>query len=274
VPARPFRLIAQLSDPHIVAPGELCVGAVDTAHHLREAVRTVAALDPAPDLVLCTGDLVNDGQVEQYEHLRRLLAPLAMPVRLLCGNHDDRRALRQVFVDHGYLGTDGPCDYATDEVAPLRIVALDTLVPGLPSGRLSDAQLHWLYARLAEAPDRPTIIALHHPPFTTGIGHMDAMGLDPSAGDRLAELVRRHPHVERIVAGHLHRSITRRFAGSLAMTVPSCAHAVALDLEPGVRAGTWSREPPAVALHLWTAERGLVSHLRAIGDYPARRFNA
>ena len=274
VPTRAFRLVAQLSDTHIVAPGERCIGAVDTAQHLREAVTTILALEPAPDLVLVTGDLVNDGQAEQYTHLRQLLAPLEMPVRLMCGNHDDRAALRQVFADHRYLGEDGTCDYVVDLADPLRIVALDTLVPGRPWGQLEAEQLAWLDRQLAAAPDRPTLLALHHPPFVTGIGHMDAMRLDNETCGALADIVARHPQVERVLAGHLHRSITRRFAGTVAMTVPSCAHAVALDLTPHATPGTWNREPPAVALHRWSEADGVVTHLRAVGAYPARLFGA
>lgn len=105
-----------------------------------------------------------------------------------------------------------------------------------------------------------------------GHGHMDAMGLAPTAAAGLAEVVGRHPQVERVTCGHLHRSITRRFAGTVAMTVPSCAHAVALDLRDGTPEGASDLEPPAVTLHQWHPERGLVTHLLPIGDFPATAF--
>ncbi len=108
--------------------------------------------------------------------------------------------------------------------------------------------------------------------FLTGIGHMDAMGLHPASIEGLEGVLRRHDNVERVLCGHLHRSITRRFASTVAMTAPSCAHAVALDLHPGITPGTWNREPPAVALHRWSAEGGVVSHLRAVGEFPTKRF--
>lgn len=266
------RLVAQLSDPHIVEPGRLGPDGVDTAAGLAAAVTTLRTLDPAPELLLCTGDLVNDGRDAQYAHLRELLAPVPCPVRLLCGNHDDPDGLRRAFPDHLELGTDGPCDYVVDELDPLRIVALDTRVPGQPSGQLTGGQLRWLDDALTRDGDRPTIVALHHPPFPTGIGHMDAMGLDPGAADGLAAIVRRHPQVELVVSGHLHRSITRRFAGTVASTVPSTGQAIALDLAPGIVTGGWSEEPPAIALHLWRAGAGVVTHLRAIGPYGQHRF--
>lgn len=250
----------------------MCIGGIDTERHLREAVETLRRLDPAPDLVVCTGDLVNDGGIEQYRNVRRLLEPLPMPVRLLCGNHDDPALLREVFPEHAYLGTAGGVDYVVDDVAPLRIIALDTHIPDRPDGRLSDAQLHWLDAQLTGAGGRPCLVAMHHPPFLTGIGHMDAMGLHPASIEGLEGVLRRHDNVERVLCGHLHRSITRRFASTVAMTAPSCAHAVALDLHPGITPGTWNREPPAVALHRWSAEGGVVSHLRAVGEFPTKRF--
>lgn len=266
------RIVAQLSDPHIVDPGRLCTGGIDTERHLREAVETLCRLDPQPDLVLCTGDLVNDGGIEQYRNVRRLLEPLPMPVRLLCGNHDDPALLREVFPEHDYLGTDGPVRYVVDDLAPLRIIALDTHLPDRPDGHLDEGQLAWLDAQLAGAAGRPCLIAMHHPPFLTGIGHMDAMGLHRGSIDGLAEVLRSHDNVELVLCGHLHRTIVRRFANTVAMTVPSCAHAVALDLTPGITVGRWNREPSAVALHRWSAEGGVVSHVRATGEFPTKRF--
>lgn len=255
-----------------MAPGALCVGGIDTAAFLRQAVDTITALHPAPDLVLCTGDLVNDGTDEQYRHLRHLLKPIAAPLRLVCGNHDDRAAMRRVFADHTYLGREGPCAYVVDELEPLRLIVLDTLVPRRPYGRLDAEQLAWLDHRLAEAPDRPTVVALHHPPFATGIRFMDGMGLDRADAAALATVIERYPCVERVVEGHLHRSITRRFAGTVAATAPSCSHAVDLDLDPAAVDGRWTYEPPAIVLHHWSPTEGLVSHVRPTGSFPSRLF--
>src|SRR5258708_19534844 len=96
-------LIAQISDMHIKAEGELLYGRIDTAGFLERAVAHVAALDPPPDVVLATGDLVEGGKSEEYVRLRRLLAPLAMPVHLIPGNHDARDAFPHVFPDPAYL---------------------------------------------------------------------------------------------------------------------------------------------------------------------------
>lgn len=256
-------IIAQISDMHLTMPGAGLDRLMWTAHHLERAVAHLDALRPRPDVVLATGDLVDHGRADEYARLGAMLAPLAMPVYLIPGNHDDRENLSQAFDDHRYLPRGGAfIQYVVDDW-PVRLVALDTLVPGENGGRLCATRLAWLDARLAEAPERPTLIFMHHPPFVTGIRSMDAMGLEGS--EALAAVIRRHPQVERIVCGHLHRPILRRFAGTVACTVPSTAHQVALDLPPEERLAV-VMEPPACMLHVWLGEReGLVTHVSVIG---------
>jgi 3',5'-cyclic AMP phosphodiesterase CpdA len=256
-------LLAQISDLHISEPGTLIDDLYRTADHLERAVRQLVALDPRPDAVLATGDLVEGGRDREYARLVELLAPLPMPVYAIPGNHDDREGLRRAFGPRGYLPGGGFLCYAVD-LGPLRLVALDTNVPGSAAGRLCAERLAWLDARLAEAPDRPTIVFQHHPPFATGMSRMDEMGLD--GGDGEAEVVARHPQVERVLCGHLHRPIVRRFGGTVASVCPSTAHQVDLDLRPRGHLAI-VREPPACALHLWGQETGLVSHIRYLGDY-------
>ncbi|WAS99532.1 phosphodiesterase [Nannocystis poenicansa] len=216
---------------------------------------------------MITGDLVDRGEIGEYERLRELLAPLQMPVFLLPGNHDDRANLRRVFADHAYLPRDGFLQYTVDDW-PVRLVVLDTHIPGAPGGRLCAERLAWLEARLAEEPQRPTVVAMHHPPFSSGLPLMDALGLE--GGDELAAVLRRHSQVERVVCGHLHRPIVRRFAGTVACTCPSTTHQLALDLPPANRLAI-VMEPPACMLHLWLGSAGgLVTHVSLIADeYPA-----
>jgi 3',5'-cyclic AMP phosphodiesterase CpdA len=261
-------LIAQISDMHLGAPGSWNDTLVHTDVFLERAVEHLNALTPRPDVVIATGDLVESGGVEQYERLRAILAPLAMPIYLVPGNHDDRTNLVRVFADHAYLPRDGGFLHYTVEDWPVRLVVLDTLVPGEDRGHLCTKRLAWLDARLAEAPERPTMVVMHHPPFVTGLAAMDSMGFDTV--DALAGVIRRHPQVERIVSGHLHRTIMRRFAGTVACTCPGTAHQLSLDLVPAKRLAV-VMEPPACLLHLWLGEsQGLVTHVSLIGrDHPA-----
>lgn len=257
-------LLAQITDLHIKPRGRLAYRKVDTAQCLETAVRALLALPQAPDAILVTGDLVDAGRPEEYGLLREILSSIDLPLFLMPGNHDARAPLRAAFPEHRYLGSDGHIHYAVEEF-PLRLLALDSLVDGQGGGRLGAAQLDWLDRRLAEQPDRPTLVAVHHPPFATGIGHMDRIGLTDAAG--LAAVIRRHGQVERVLSGHLHRAIQTRFAGTLASTAPSTAHSVALDIRPDAPSA-FSLEPPGYQLHWYEPATGLISHTAAIGDWP------
>lgn len=269
-------VLVQLSDPHLVAPGRRLLRQIDTPAFLAQAVAAVQALEPAASAVVITGDLVERGRADEYAHLRALLAPLACPVYLMPGNHDAVPALRLAFADHAYLQPDAadpalaPHVLFAVDLGGLRLVALDTVVPGAPHGALCAARLAWLDRTLAAAPAAPTVLAMHHPPFVTGVAHMDAMGLLEGAAP-LEALLRRHPQVERVICGHLHRPITRRFGGTVAMTVPSTAHQIAFDLRAAGPAA-WCLEPPGFAVHVWR-DGALVSHQAASGDFgPAQPY--
>jgi len=258
-------LIAQLTDLHIKPPGRMAYNRVDTASLLREAVASVLAQHPVPDVVLLTGDLTDAGRPEEYALLRALLAPLGRPVYAIPGNHDDRAAMRAGFADQGYLPQDGEFLHYVVEDHPVRLIGLDSVIPGDAAGALCAARLAWLEGALAAAPARPTIVFVHHPPFATGIAHMDRIGLAGAAP--FAALIRRHAQVERVLAGHLHRSIQARWAGTIASTAPSTAHQVTLDLTPEGPA-SFNLEPPGYQLHLVTPSGGVVSHTVTVGRFP------
>lgn len=257
-------LLCQISDPHVVPEGTLAYGRVDTGHMLEQCVRKILAQPRLPDAVVATGDLADHGTVEEYELLAELLAPLPMPLYLVVGNHDDPRALKNVFPHHAYLaGEDGFVQYAIDDFE-VRLVALDTTVPGAPGGQLCARRLHWLDRTLSES-DRPTIIAQHHPPFATGLTLMDRMSLaDPEAE---AAVVARHRHVQCIISGHYHRTVQARFAGTVASVCPSVAHQLTLDLTPDADIG-FTFEPSAYQLHLWNGQQ-VVTHTALVEDFPA-----
>lgn len=258
-------LLAQISDLHITEPGQRVCGRVDTGAYLRRCVTRLGALATAPDAVIVTGDLVDRGTIREYETLRELLASLAMPVYLLLGNHDDRAAFRAVFGDAPYLRAAGDhVQYAFD-LGALRVLALDTHDPGHSGGRLCATRRAWLAHELDAARDRAVVIAMHHPPFATGIPFMDRCGLDRDDAVALAAIVARHPNVERVICGHLHRSIHARFAGTIASTAPSCAHQLALGFTPDATAG-FTFEPPAFVQHLWI-NAALVSHHTQIDPF-------
>ncbi|MGY6129154.1 phosphodiesterase (plasmid) [Paraburkholderia strydomiana] len=264
-------LLAQISDLHIKRPGGLAYRRVDTAAYLARCVASLNALVPRPDAVIITGDLVDQGDPQQYEHLKTLLAPLELPYFLLVGNHDDRAALRAAFPDRAELHSGGEFVQYAFDVGALRVIALDSLEPGQSAGTLCDARLAWLETQLDAASGKPTIVALHHPPFACGIGHMDELRLDPAASARLAALIARYPNVERVICGHVHRPMFVRFGGTIASAVPAPAHQVALDLRDDAPSA-FMMEPPAYALHRYDPATGLVTHHAYVdaadGPYP------
>jgi Icc protein len=260
-------LLAQLSDPHITAPGTMLYNRVDTARHFREAIAALMALDPRPDALLLTGDLVDRGSTSEYSHLREMLQPVSaagLPIYAILGNHDHRDALRDAFSDQPWMQQCGDfIQYVIDDF-PLRIIALDTWVPKKPYGELCAERLAWLDATLKGGQGKPTIMMLHHPPFRTFMDHMDAMSLrNPES---LAAIVSRHQEIERVLCGHLHRPILTRFAGTIAQTAPSTAHQLALGLAQGAAEG-YVMEPPGFLLHRWSAESGVVTHAATIGTF-------
>lgn len=257
-------LLAQVTDMHIKAGGKLSYQRVDTAASLAYCVSAITKLPQVPDAVLFTGDLVDFGRDDEYEWLAKLLEPLPMPYHLMPGNHDDPEVMRASFPSHAYLRQrTGKLDYVIDDY-PVRIVALDSTTPRKPGGTLTESQLAWLDQTLASQPSKPTLVALHHPPFWTGIGHMDAQGLaNPQA---LEAVISRHPQVERVLAGHLHRNIVHRFGGTIASTCPSPAHQVALDLADDALS-RFVMEPPGFQLHLWREGAGVTTHTATLGAF-------
>lgn len=256
-------LLAQMSDLHVMPKGELAYGRVDTARMLRDAVAHLNRLDPAPDAVLVTGDLADRGQRAAYEHLREILSGLRVRYYVMPGNHDRHDEFRRAFADHAYLPAGGEFVQFTIDHLPVRIVALDSVVPGQTRGALCEARLRWLDRTLAERPATPTLVAMHHAPIRTGLAHFDAVGMD--GVEALEQVIRRHPHVERIVCGHVHRAIQARFAGTVVSTCPSTAHQVALDLRTDGM-DSFSLEPPGFQLHRWNGST-LFTYTANVGSF-------
>jgi 3',5'-cyclic AMP phosphodiesterase CpdA len=220
---------------------------VDTAAALERCIAQLNAFRPRPALVVISGDLADTGAVEEYAHLMRLLQPLELELVVIPGNHDARAPLRHVFPEQPYACGDGPMHFAR-ALEALDLIFLDSTVPGESHGMLDAAALAWLETTLASAPARPAILFLHHPPFATGIAHMDRQNLRNASA--LAAIIERHRRVRLIAAGHVHRAVLTSFAGRAATICPAPNHAVALDLN-AARVPSLTIEPPAFHLHAW-----------------------
>jgi 3',5'-cyclic-AMP phosphodiesterase len=260
-------LIAQISDLHIKRPGVLAYGQIDTASALTRCVATLNAFRPRPELVVISGDLADTPVAEEYEHLNRLLAPLEIGFAAVPGNHDSRELMRAALPKGGYAQSTGALN-SLHPVGPLDLVLLDSSVPGKPHGELEAPTLAWLDATLALSSTRPALIFLHHPPFVTGIHHMDVQNLRNAGA--LANVLRRHPRARLVAAGHVHRAALTQFFGIPATICPAPNHAVALDLEESLPP-SFKVEPPAFHLHTWFSGEhfgDLITHHVPIGDFP------
>jgi 3',5'-cyclic-AMP phosphodiesterase len=265
MPQRPV-LIAQISDLHIKPQGSLAYGKVDTAAALERCVAALNEFAPRPDLAVISGDLADTPTAEEYDHLKRLLEPLKLPFVGIPGNHDSRQMMRAAFPLAAYAFPSGPLNQRL-EIGGLDLLLLDSSVHGQPHGELDAPTLHWLDATLASSPERPALLFLHHPPFKTGIWHMDRQNLLNAR--ELADIVRRHPRVQLIAAGHVHRATLTMFAGLPATICPAPNHAVDLDLAK-LREPSFKVEPPAFHLHSWFPGEGfgsVVTHHVPIGNF-------
>lgn len=257
-------LIAQLSDLHVRPKGVLYKDVVDSNQMLAGAIAHLMALDRRPDLVLLSGDLVDEGRPDEYAHLLGILQGLDLPFLAIPGNHDAREPFRAAFAGMPWMPSSGPLHYCVDH-DPVRIVALDSCVAGAHHGFLDAAALDWLQTTLQGRPEQPTLIMLHHPPFESGIPYMDTfMCRDAGAFEAV---VRKHSQVAAVLCGHMHRLMMRRWGGTLAVSCPSTTTEIALRLAAQAEPASYLG-PPACLLHRWDPAQGLVSHLSFIGSYP------
>lgn len=257
-------LIAQISDLHVRPEADLLCGRFDTNARLRAAIAHLNALSPQPDLVIATGDLTDGGTADEYALLREMLAVLRAPVILLRGNHDDVQTLRAAFPDHTYLqGDTHHLQYALT-FGGIRIVALDTERKGTHHGGYCQTRAEWLRAALAEAPDLPTLLAMHHPPFRTGMQFLDRHGFENL--DLLTDVVMANRQIGWAISGHIHRNMTAAWGHVIATSVSSTSHQVVMDLDPDAPLAMIA-EPPACRLLSIVPREESWSHVSMIGSF-------
>jgi len=256
-------LIGQITDIHLGFdcnnPGEL------NRQRLDMALERLTTGPNRPDMLIVTGDLTDKGDPESYARLAEALSACPFPVHLCVGNHDLRDPFRVQFptVPDAF----GFVQYAID-LDGLRILVLDTLEEGRHGGAFCAIRAAWLRAKLAEKPDVPTIIAMHHPPVECGIDWMDTVSQEPWVA-RFTQALRGADQVKAIICGHVHRPIMMVWEGRQVTVCASSAPEVALDLRPIDPDATDGRamivaEGPGLAFHRWDG-RQLVTHFDFAG---------
>lgn len=256
-------LIAQVSDIHISDSPHALIGVVDNSAVFATTVAELNAMKPRPDIVLLTGDLVNDGTVADYQVFRALLKKLEIPFRMIPGNHDNHTEMVQVLGDLDNMGEEGAYIQHDVDEYPVRLIGLDTTMEGHHSGELCDQRIAWLSDRLDENTGKPTAIFMHHPPFDTGIWWMDGIGITRGV-KAFEQLLEQHQQVKAVYCGHVHRLIQSTLGGVPVFVARGLDMAVAFDLGHEAPPKMLS-EPPAILFHKWTGNT-FVTHTHFIGQ--------
>lgn len=208
---RPRHFILHLSDTHLLAGPQPLYGSVDSRAKLLSLFERLTAAERKPEAIVFTGDLADKGEPEAYDELRSIVEPAAeqmgAKVIWVMGNHDKREHFKERLLDEA--PDMAPMDRVY-EVNGLRIVTLDTSVPGYHHGELSDSQLSWLRSVLRTPAPDGTILALHHPPVPSV---QDLTVLVELRHQRDLAAVLEGTDVRSIIAGHLHYSTFATFAG-------------------------------------------------------------
>jgi len=227
----PERVLLHLSDTHLRAGGSRLFDLVDAAAHLAHTLEVIEASGVRPDAVVFTGDLADLGEHGAYADLRALVEPFAARIGArifwVMGNHDDRAAFRERLLDEP--GGLAPVD-RVDELDGVRIVTLDSTVPGHHHGELRDEQLAWLADVLATPAPLGTILAMHHPPVPSVLPLAASVELRDQS--RLARVLR-GTDVRAVIAGHLHYSTFATFAGIPVSVASSTCYAQDLTVPTG-----------------------------------------
>jgi 3',5'-cyclic AMP phosphodiesterase CpdA len=254
-------LLAQVSDTHILTEKRIDASGqqYDHTEQLRRAFATMKEFKP--DAILITGDLVNDAREDEYAVLAEVLKEAPGPLYVLPGNHDDTALMRKALPSHSYLPRTGPLSFVI-ETYPVRLVCIDQVAAGETYGVFTDAHARWLDKALKIHSKKPTLVALHHPPFLTHDRLFDDIGL--RNGKRFADVIARHRQVERIICGHHHRGVLGQVGQVPAIVAPSTAWAYSDAFHPEQPVARVTKEQPGWVLHAWDQKTGFASHFMGL----------
>jgi Icc protein len=261
--AKPTHVLAHLSDTHFLAEGAPLYGTVDTVEHLNRAMARLDSSGIPFDALIHTGDIADLGELDAYRRVRSAIEPIATrngwPIVWISGNHDARGPLREALFDEA--NSQAAIDSVT-EVNGLRIIGLDTSVPGQGHGYVDSERLDWLRSELSEPAPFGTVLALHHPPLPTEVTLLNAFQLQNP--DEVAAAIA-GADVRAILAGHLHYSVTSLLAGAPVSVVPATSYTVRL----GARGGGFIGVDGGQAVGILTVYEDRVSHsVVPIDEFP------
>ena len=250
-------IIAQISDTH------LALDTADADRRLGDFASTIAdinALDPAPDVIVHTGDIVHNGRADEYAEAAALLANARAPVYVLPGNKDERTNLRAAFAPKRYFAPGHAfIDYAIENY-PVRLIALDTLSEGHGRGDFRREQAEHLIELIDAEPNKPIAVFTHHPPFEVTVGP-DRLHFESMEGmARLSECLQRCSRVVAVFSGHVHRAASGQVGHVPASVVPCIATTLRKGDYPA-----HMKTRPVYHLHRFDPAWGFSTESRVVG---------
>lgn len=254
-------IIAQISDTHIT------LDMPDSDRRMRDFTRTIAdinALDPAPDVIVHTGDIVHNGRQDEYAQALALLAEARAPVFVMAGNRDDRENLREIFAPSGYLSPNSDfIEYAIDGY-PVRLIALDTLSSRSNKGDFCRDRVRRLIDLIDADTSRPIAVFTHHPPFDVAAAPEPLQFETRDMMSGLRRALHRSGRVVAVFSGHVHRAAAGDVAGISATAMPSIATTLRKGDYPA-----HMKTLPVYQLHRFDPEWGFATETRIVGTRQA-----
>jgi len=249
-------IIAQISDTHIALDTPDCAQRIQD---FEDTIADINALDPAPDVIIHTGDIVQNGRMDEYAVTAGILAKAKAPTYLMVGNKDDRANLRASFPTADYLDANREFIAYSIEDYPVRMVALDTLNPGSNKGDFCQDRIADLIAMLDQDVTRPVVVFAHHPPFIVPVGPDPLHFETDEVMQQFRAALGHSSHLLNIYCGHVHRG-TAGFVEEVPVLVMPC-------IATTLRRGDYPEDLqtcPLYHIHSYQAEWGFSSEIRFV----------
>ncbi len=249
-------LIAQISDLHLSSENTKTFDVAPMSENLKKCIQHINQLPSQPDLVLVTGDISNNGELDELLYAKTILDELKIPYYVIPGNHDNRHDLLTVFGENSCSSnSDQLINYAINDY-DIRLIGLDTSIANKSGGQFTQSSYEWLQDQLQQSPDQPTLLFMHHPPVNVGITETNIDGFEGK--ELLAKVLKNHHNIEAILCGHIHLSTHTRWQGSMINTCPSIGMRLVIDFSMQNNS-QYTLDDPSYQLHKWTNEQNLIT---------------
>ncbi|MBT3234321.1 MAG: phosphodiesterase [Bdellovibrionales bacterium] len=250
-------LVAHISDSHVAEYGKKAYGLAPTSEYFEKCIKHMNSFEPKIDLVLITGDICGNPTPGESRRAADILSTLKIPYYTVPGNHDTRDDLLKYLPKSCPTELDGFIQYTVEDY-DLRVIALDSVTEGMPGGTLCKKRLDWLDAKLAEQPQRPTMLMLHHPPIKYGVHETDTDGFIGS--EEFGDVVEKYSNITRVLCGHVHMSCHAGWRNTVISTTAAIGMQLVLDLTLK-KDSAFSIQPPSYQLHYHNADGEIISNV-------------